>query len=127
MAKIKIELNSNANLQQIVQEAYDLSNAQIKSAQDELSKLSNSTTLKDVTIDEKSKYYKAVNDLMLVKDKAIGRKVEICKLLSEIIKFSGDVNNMLIESKEVKKLDFSGIRDLINQEENSKKETYKVK
>jgi len=127
MAKIKIELNSSENLQTVLQEAYDLANSQIKYVQDELSKLTNSTPLKDTTIDEKSKYYKSVNDLLLVKDKAIGRKVDISKLLSEILKYNGSTDELLKDKKEVKKLDFSGIRDLIEKEQKNNKEVYKVK
>lgn len=127
MAKIKIELNSSENLQTVLQEAYDLANSQIKYVQDELSKLANSTLLKDTTIDEKSKYYKSVNDLLLVKDKAIGRKVDISKLLSEILKYNGSTDELLKDKKEVKKLDFSGIRDLIEKEQKNDKEVYKVK
>lgn len=127
MAKIKIELNSSENLQTVLQEAYDLANSQIKYVQDELSKLANSTLLKDTTIDEKSKYYKSVNDLLLVKDKAIGRKVDISKLLSEILKYNGSTDELLKDRKEVKKLDFSGIRDLIEKEQKNDKEVYKVK
>ena len=127
MAKIKIELNSSEKLQTVLQEAYDLANSQIKYVQDELSKLANSTTLKDTTIDEKSKYYKSVNDLLLVKDKAIGRKVDISKLLSEILKYNGSTDELLKDKKEIKKLDFSGIRDLIEKEQKNDKEVYKVK
>ena len=127
MAKIKIELNSSENLQTVLQEAYDLANSQIKYVQDELSKLANSTPLKDTTIDEKSKYYKSVNDLLLVKDKAIGRKVDISKLLSEILKYNGSTDELLKDKKEIKKLDFSGIRDLIEKEQKNDKEVYKVK
>ena len=127
MAKIKIELNSSENLQTVLQEAYDLANSQIKYVQDELSKLTNSTPLKDTTKDEKSKYYKSVNDLLLVKDKAIGRKVDISKLLSEILKYNGSTDELLKDKKEAKKLDFSGIRDLIEKEQKNDKEVYKVK
>jgi hypothetical protein len=127
MAKIKIELNSSEKLQTVLQEAYDLANSQIKYVQDELSKLTNSTPLKDTTMDEKSKYYKSVNDLLLVKDKAIGRKVDISKLLSEILKYNGSTDELLKDKKEVKKLDFSGIRDLIEKEQKNDKEVYKVK
>jgi hypothetical protein len=127
MAKIKIELNSSEKLQTVLQEAYDLANSQIKYVQDELSKLTNSTPLKDTTMDEKSKYYKSVNDLLLVKDKAIGRKVDISKLLSEILKYNGSTDELLKDKKEVKKLDFSGIRDLIEKEQKNNKEVYKVK
>lgn len=127
MAKIKIELNSSENLQTVLQEAYDLANSQIKYVQDELSKLANSTPLKDTTIDEKSKYFKSVNDLLLIKDKAIGRKVDISKLLSEILRYNGSTDELLKDKKEAKKLDFSGIRDLIEKEQKNDKEVYKVK
>ena len=127
MAKIKIELNSSENLQTVLQEAYDLANSQIKYVQDELSKLANSTTLKDTTIDEKSKYYKSVNDLLLIKDKAIGRKVDISKLLTESLRYNVSTDELLKDKKEAKKLDFSGIRDLIEKEQKNDKEVYKVK
>jgi hypothetical protein len=130
MAKFKIEINSKEKLEGLLQESYDLATSQIKTANDEISKLSNSCILKDYSMDEKSKYYKAINDLMVIKDKAISRKIEISKLLSEILKYNGDINEAL-NNENIKSttqsFNFDSIRDAIEKESSNKTETYKVR
>ena len=91
MAKYKIELNSSENLKNLLQETYELADAQLIQAQNEINKLSNSTNLQDEIMDAKQKYSKAINDYLSIKDKAIGKKLDIAKMLSEIIKHNGNV------------------------------------
>jgi hypothetical protein len=130
MAKTTIVLNSSEKLTAILQESYDLANAQIKNANDEISKLATSTILKDITMDEKAKYYKAMNDLLVIKDKAIGRKLDICKVLQDVIEFNGDVSKAINgeHSQNASSIDFTAIRDAIDNGGNdgSKKEVYNI-
>ena len=53
--------------------------------------------MNDEIIDGKAKYAKAINDFITTKDKAISRKFEIAKLLSEIIKYNGNTQQMFTE------------------------------
>ena len=84
MAKLKLELNDPNVIKDLLQEAYMLSNEQIVQAQNEINKLATATKLQDEVMDSKAKYAKSMNDYLGVKDKAIAKKVEIAKLLTEI-------------------------------------------
>ena len=90
MAKFKIEINDLGNIRDLLQNAYNIADEQIIQAQNEINKLANSTKLQEETMDSKSKYAKAMNDYMGIKDKAISKKVEIAKLLTEILNRSNN-------------------------------------
>lgn len=100
--RVQIRLNSNEKIEQILQEAYDLTCKQINDIQNEMNKLSNSCNLADVTIEEKTKYAKAMNDFMGSREKAIGKKFEIAKLMAEIVKHNGDINGTLDDKNAMK-------------------------
>lgn len=85
MAKFKIEINDLGNIRDLLQNAYNIADEQIIQSQNEINKLANSTKLQEESMDSKAKYAKAMNDYMGIKDKAISKKVEIAKLLTEII------------------------------------------
>lgn len=93
--RLQIRLNSNEKIEQILQEAYDLTCKQINDIQNEMNKLSNSCNLAEVTIEEKTKYAKAMNDFIGSREKAIGKKFEIAKLMAEIVKHNGDISETL--------------------------------
>ena len=61
MAKFKITINDNKNLEVLLQKIYDEVDALVYQTQLEINKLSNSTDLaeEDSTIDAKTKYSKA--------------------------------------------------------------------
>jgi hypothetical protein len=130
MAKYKVELNSSENLKNLLQETYELADAQLIQAQNEINKLSNSTNLQDEIMDAKQKYSKAINDYLSIKDKAISKKLDIAKMLSEIIKYNGNVENALSDSQAQKNtsFNFDKIRELINgsSDDNNKTETIKL-
>lgn len=130
MAKYKVELNSSENLKNLLQETYELADAQLIQAQNEINKLSNSTNLQDEIMDAKQKYSKAINDYLSIKDKAISKKLDIAKMLSEIIKYNGNVENALNDSQAQKNtsFNFDKIRELINgsSDDNNKTETIKL-
>ena len=84
MARYKVIINNIENIQQLLQETYDLANEQIVQSQNEINKLANSTQLHEEIMDSKSKYAKAINDYLKIKDSAISKKIDIARLLSDI-------------------------------------------
>lgn len=123
MAKFKIKINDIDNIRDLLQETYRLADEQIIQSQNEINKLANSTKLQDEIMDAKSKYAKAINDYLAMKDKAISKKIEIAKLLTEIYKHNGDVNETMNDVAVAKSVsfDFSKIREIVNKEDSSKK------
>lgn len=87
----KVELNSTQNLQDLLQEVIELANEQINQVQNEINKLTNSTTLQDEVMDGKSKYAKAINDFLVTKNRATAQKIDVAKMLQEVIKYNGDI------------------------------------
>ena len=102
--KMQIKLNSTEKIEQLLQEAYDLTCKQINDIQNEMNKLSNSCNLSDVTIEEKTKYAKAINDFIGSREKAISKKFEIAKLMAEIVKHNGDVAGTLNDKNAMKNM-----------------------
>lgn len=91
MAKFKIELNNANNIRDLLQETYRLADQQLVQAQDEMNKLANATRLQEEVMDSKQKYSKAMNDYLTIKDKAIRTKLDIAKLMTEIMNHNGDI------------------------------------
>ena len=87
----KVELNSADNLRDLVQNVIDLADTQINQAQNEIEKLKKSTDLTQDVMDGKSKYAKAINDYLSVIDKAMAKKIDIAKLLNEVMSHNGDI------------------------------------
>jgi hypothetical protein len=100
--RLQIRLNSNEKIESLLQEAYDLTCKQINDIQNEMNKLSNSCNLADVTIEEKTKYAKAMNDFIGSREKAITKKFDIAKLMAEIVKHNGDVAGTLNDKAAMK-------------------------
>ena len=90
MPRLKIELNNTQNIRDLLQEAYRLAEEQIVQVQNEINKLANATNLQDEPMDAKAKYAKSINDYLGMKDKAIAKKLEISKILTDILHHSGD-------------------------------------
>jgi DNA-binding ferritin-like protein len=90
-----IELNSKLNLQTYLNELYHESENLVNQIQEEINKLSNSTSLSQSTIEEKSDYAKAINSLMTNKINVLKIKLDINKVAAEILKFGGDENGAL--------------------------------
>lgn len=95
MAKYKVIVNSIESFQELVQNVYDETAAIINQAQDQIDKLDSATDLTQELMDGKQRYSKAIHDLICDKDKAIGRRVEIAKLLVDLIKNQGNVQKTL--------------------------------
>ncbi|MDY4159460.1 MAG: hypothetical protein SOY02_04415 [Candidatus Onthovivens sp.] len=82
-----------------MQELYEEADKNIVEIQNEMNKLANSVQLDQEIVDAKAKYAKAMNDFITNKDKAIGRKLDIAKLMSEILKFNGNVKLAVTEGE----------------------------
>lgn len=95
--KYKLKLNSIDKIEELLQELYDEADRNIVEIQNEINKLTQSVQLSSEIMDAKAKYAKAMNDYVTNKDKAIGRKLEIAKLMSEIIKYNGNVKTAVAE------------------------------
>lgn len=93
----KLQLDSKEKITELLQEIYDEACKNIEEAQREINRISMSTDLNEEIIDGKAKYAKAINDFISTKDKAIARKFEIAKLMTEIVKFNGNVQQAFTE------------------------------
>ena len=115
--RVQIRLNSNEKIEQILQEAYDLTCKQLNDIQNEMNKLSNSCNLADVTIEEKTKYSKAIHDLFGDKEKVLKMKFEVSKLMSEFVKHGGSVEDTLNDTNVAKnsKLDINAWKQQLNE------------
>lgn len=125
MAKLKIEINDVQNIRDILQNAYNLADEQIVQSQNEINKLSNATNLVDETLESRAKYAKAINDYLGMKDKAIGKKLDIAKILAEIQRYNGDVKTAL-ESNGTQgsmDFDFESIKKMVDDTYKDKEET----
>jgi hypothetical protein len=111
-----VKINSIAKIEQLLQEIYDQCVKQYNEIQNEMNKLSNSCNLADVTIEEKSKYSKAIHDLFGDKEKVLKMKFEVSKLMAEFIKHGGDVEKTLNDENVSKatKLDITAWKKQIN-------------
>lgn len=129
--KYKLTLNDVNNLQDLMQELYDESTKNINEIQNEINKLSQSTQLNDEMMDAKTKYAKAMNDFSSNKNKALTLKLDIAKLMAEIIKFNGNVKKATEQMEEVPEDwgEFMGTLNekAIEKESGKKREMYKVR
>lgn len=97
LKQYKLKLDSKEKIEELLQEIYTEACKNIEEAQNEINKISYSTDLNSEIIDGKAKYAKAINDFIATKDKAINRKFEIAKLMSEVLKFSGNIQRAFTE------------------------------
>lgn len=117
MAKLKIEINDTNNIRDLLQNAYNLADEQIVQAQNEINKLSTSSNLVDEPMDARAKYAKAINDYLSMKDKAIAKKIDIAKVLTDIYQHNGDVGGALSDDGNMKNMsfNFSDIRKIVDE------------
>jgi hypothetical protein len=125
MARYKVELNNADNLRDLLQTAYNLANEQIIQAQNEINKMANATVLQDESIEGKAKYGKIINDYLGIKDKAISKKLDIAKIMSDVLKFNGDVNGALENDSNAKAMDFNfdDIKKMVDESYQEKEKT----
>ena len=110
----KFELNSADNLRDLVQNIIDLADRQINQAQSEIEKLKKSTDLTNEVMDGKSKYAKSINDYLSVIDKAMAKKIDIAKLLNEVMSHNGDVKAAMEESKK-QGLNINALQSMVDE------------
>lgn len=110
----KVELNSADNLRDLVQNIIDLADTQINQAQSEIEKLKKSTDLTNEVMDGKSKYAKSINDYLSVIDKAMAKKIDIAKLLNEVMTHNGDVKAAMEESKK-QGLNINALQSMVDE------------
>ena len=128
LKKFKIKINSPEKIETLLQELYNEACKNVEQIQTEMNKLSNSIKLNEESLDSKAKYAKAMNDFIANKDKAIGRKMEIAKLMTEIYKNRGNVNKTFNESEAVG--DWGELIDKVKEAENEeieKQREYRIK
>lgn len=94
----KLKLNSIEKVEELLQELYNETNKMVNEIQEQMNKLSSSVSLNQEPMDAKAKYSKAMNDFLSNKEKAISRKLDIAKLMSEILKFNGNMKAVMQES-----------------------------
>lgn len=110
----KIELNSSDNLRDLLQQIYDLADGQIVQIQSEIEKLKNSTDLTQESMDGKARYAKAINDYLTIKDKTVSKKIEVARLLNDVMAHNGDVKKTM-EDTSSQKWDVNAMRNMIDE------------
>lgn len=101
LPRFKIKLNANEELEALLQELYDETCKNIVEIDREISRLTNSVDLSIETMDGKAKYAKAINDYSTNKNKALATKMDVAKMMVEIIKFNGNSKKALEEMEAI--------------------------
>ena len=127
MAKLRINLNDPESVKVLCQEIYMLADEQLIQAQNEINKMSNATQLQDEPMDSKAKYAKSINDFMSIKDKAISQKLQVAKLLAEVMAHKGNVKEAMdgIQSGNAM-IDFKKIKEMVREANSTEREENKV-
>lgn len=100
-ASYKLKLNSVPKLEELLQELYDETCKNIIEIQREITKLATSVDLSTEIMDSKAKYAKAMNDYSTNKNKALATKMDVAKLMMEVLKYNGNIDKMNKESEEL--------------------------
>ncbi len=113
MAKYNVKLNNVDKIEQLLQETYELACQQHVSIQNEINKIMNTTAVNNLDIDGKEKYGKIMKEYFSLQQKSISLKMDVAKLMSEVLKTNGDVKKAL-ENDNMKgsKLDLASLRKL---------------
>lgn len=128
--KFIVKINNNDKIEQLLQETYNLACQQYTQIQSEINKIANNTKINELDIDGKEKYGKIMNNYIALQQKSINQKFDIAKLMSEIVKYNGDVKGALDATKVAPTtLDLNKLRNLVknaSQDENQVQE-YSIK
>lgn len=126
--RFKVKLNSPEKIEELLQELYNEACKNIEEIQIQMNKVANSVQLNDEIMDAKAKYAKAMNDFIVSKDKAIGRKLEIAKLLSEILKYNGNLTKASENSDIFNNFKWNDLQKMAQEEDDDNKpKEYKIK
>ena len=83
--------------------------------------------MNDCTVDERAKFAKAINDYITNRDKALGRKIEIGKLMAEIHKNNGNIAKTVANTEDLSNFDLEVLQQqLVESETASKPQPYKI-
>lgn len=125
--RYKLKLNSLEKIEELLQEAYDEANQNVVKLQEEINRISSATNLNECTVDERAKFAKAVNDYITNRDKALGRKIEIGKLMAEIHKNNGNIAKTMANAEDLSNFDLEILqKQLSESDNNSKSQSYKL-
>lgn len=118
----RLKVNSIEKVEELLQELYNETNKMVNEIQEQMNKLSSSVSLNQEPMDAKAKYSKAMNDFLSNKEKAISRKLDIAKLMAEIIKFNGNMKAVIQESE----LNWAEFKDSLVEDETKKNDKDEV-
>ena len=96
--RYRLKLNSLEKIEELLQELYNEADKSIVECQNQLTRLTSSIDMNEEIADAKAKIAKAINDYIKSKDNAIGRKLEIAKLMTEIQKYNGNVAGVMADT-----------------------------
>ena len=127
--KYTVKLNNLDKIEQLLQETYDLACRQNNQIQDEINKIANTTSINDLDIDGKEKYAKIINNYLALLQKSTAQKMDIAKLLTEVVKHNGDVKGAINDTKNISTaLDLDKLRNLAKEiSTNEDNEHYQLK
>lgn len=125
LRNFKIELNSADNLRDLLQNIIELADEQINQVQAEINKLTNSVQLDQEVMDGRSKYAKAINDFLVTKNKATAQKVDVAKMLQEVIKYNGDLKAGMEDKNSG--LDINSLQKMVDQAMSSQEKQEETK
>ena len=129
--RYKVKLNSSDKVEELLQEIYDQACRHFNEIQIEINKLANSTNLgaEGTTMEEKTKYAKAMHDFLIDKKNAITMKLEIAKFMGEVMKHGGNLDDTLNDKSFQKRttLDLAGIRAQMNKGDDGETDSYILK
>lgn len=129
--KYKVKLNNVDKIEELLQETYDLACQQYTTIQNEINKIMGTTVVKDLDIDGKEKYGKIMKEYLTLQQKSVIIKMDIAKLMGEIVKNHGDVNKSLAgDGVKKSSLDISKLRKIakdVNTSSENEKEEYNIK
>lgn len=129
LKRYKVKLNSVEKIEELLQELYNESCKNIEEIQQQMNKVANSVQLNDEIMDAKTKYAKAMNDFIVSKDKAIGRKMDIAKLMAEILKYGGNIKKASENSEVFDNFNWEQLQEMAEKEseEDNKPKEYRLK
>lgn len=126
LKRFKVKLDDKVKVQELLQEIYNEACKNIEEAQREINKIEMSTNLNEESLDAKAKYAKAINDFIATKDKAIGRKLEIGKMMTEYLKYNGESQPMYNAGTVPPDWGELNLDDTPNNNDDNKKIEYKI-
>lgn len=114
----KVKLNETQSIQVLLQEIYDQARYMINEIQTSINSLESSTKLIDEVIDGKAKYAKSMHDFHGDKEKAIRLKLDVAKIMNEILKYNGNADEALrnIEVQKNSTIDIKELRNIAKEE-----------